>query len=714
MSLFAAFNADAPSAEPFSLRFGANPKTLELVKSPAKGSSPRRPSSTASPTKTKVKVKSRSTRSGAVSARTRQALPGSVDFVKAREQPRTTSGTKRKASSSLNGKAKKAVMSPRARTVPTKKSKKTDNYLFLTEGGELSAATEELSARVAAHSPGMSPLKRQDLELSGVDKRVQKVIRSLTSELAETSGKNIPNPRGAYMKRVTLEPSSRSQNKPFEDDSLYKPSKVVVPLKHAAKGSVEWCSNRRLHALCAPGALMDISSRSLTNETKEQISHFLRKATHVEELGESYIRVRLLEHYLDLSGWTLSTVEVVSQRDRRPQKNGKLYGSPELVFNLTEEAAYGCLRLFRSVNVTISRNTLVREDRGVSQRSNDSGKHVGPETPPRELSPSAKQADGQRPSGSSDQSLPNENTERHSSKLATDEDHTDGGEEEEEEQVEDRRPAQEMLPSREFASNATQPKTLQIVGEVNGFESQRGSTPVRDENGVLADRLNGQLRDFFDRLQHRQRITATSQRQGDNNGITYPSPNDHHSHGLHAMHLHPQPLSASPNVLPTVYQPPVPASPNVLPTVYQPPVPAPPNVLPTVYYLPVPISPLGATSAITEAIVGGIRLRITQEPLDRGQVTRAGAVAETAHAVPADSDAFSDVRRERQLATNAKHLQFKQATAKAQQHTQEDDDNLLVANLLMLKTSRTSKKAKASTSKPKKKKPKPKQTQRTR
>ena len=252
---------------------------------------------------------------------------------------------------------------------------------------------------------------------------------------------------------------------------------------------------------------------------------------------------------------------------------------------------------------------------------------MGPETPPRELSPSAKQADGQRPSGSSDQSLPNENTERHSSKLATDEDHTDGGEEEEEEQVEDRRPAQEMLPSREFASNATQPKTLQIVGEVNGFESQRGSTPVRDENGVLADRLNGQLRDFFDRLQHRQRITATSQRQGDNNGITYPSPNDHHSYGLHAMHLHPQPLSASPNVLPTVYQPPVPASPNVLPTVYQPPVPAPPNVLPTVYYLPVPISPLGATSAITEAIVGGIRLRITQEPLDRGQVTRAGAVA---------------------------------------------------------------------------------------
>ena len=237
---------------------------------------------------------------------------------------------------------------------------------------------------------------------------------------------------------------------------------------------------------------------------------------------------------------------------------------------------------------------------------------------------------------------------------------------------------------------------------------------MRDENGVLADRLNGQLRDFFDRLQHRQRITATSQRQGDNNGITYPSPNDHHSYGLHAMHLHPQPLSASPNVLPTVYQPPVPASPNVLPTVYQPPVPAPPNVLPTVYYLPVPISPLGATSAITEAIVGGIRLRITQEPLDRGQVTRAGAVAETAHAVPADSDAFSDVRRERQLATNAKHLQFKQATAKAQQHTQEDDDNLLVANILMLKTSRTSKKAKASTSKPKKKKPKPKQTQRTR
>jgi len=116
-----------------------------------------------------------------------------------------------------------------------------------------------------------------------------------------------------------------------------------------------------------------------------------------------------------------------------------------------------------------------------------------------------------------------------------------------------------------------------------------------------------------------------------------------------------------------------------------------------VYYIPVPISPHGPSGTITEAIVAGTRLRITQEPVE-GWV-RHDVVAETAHVHHGhhrtESDAFSDIHRERQR-VNVKHTLSK-SRAK-QMREQDDDDNLLAANLLMLKTSVTGQKRKPKTS----------------
>ena len=114
------------------------------------------------------------------------------------------------------------------------------------------------------------------------------------------------------------------------------------------------------------------------------------------------------------------------------------------------------------------------------------------------------------------------------------------------------------------------------------------------------------------------------------------------------------------------------------------------------YYLPVPISPHGASGTITETIVGGMRLRITQEPIEGW--ARHDVVAETANnphpQLRTESDAFSDVHRERQR-VNAKRGVPK-ARAK-QMRVQDDDDNLLAANLLMLKTSVAGQKRKPPT-----------------
>ena len=112
-------------------------------------------------------------------------------------------------------------------------------------------------------------------------------------------------------------------------------------------------------------------------------------------------------------------------------------------------------------------------------------------------------------------------------------------------------------------------------------------------------------------------------------------------------------------------------------------------VTPTMYYVPISVPPQGVSGvSITETIVGSVRVRITQEPLD--QPPRSDPVIRTTYQhVPqrtADIDASSDIHHERPLYETQALPRVMRASS------QEDDDQQLAANLLMLKTSVTGKK----------------------
>ena len=664
--------------ETLSMRFSTNPNEEHVLKSPLKRPQPRSASPMTSGKRAK-KVKSRSTRTGAVSARTRQALPSTADLFAAREIRGMTSPAKRKSPASPRSGGKARSSDTKLPTSSFPKMIRSDSFMRLNAQGELEhvagsdarvdvSKPESVTDRDRAVSHELASVRDFGKVASASNREEAPVVVSKGKSVAEVG-----------RRRVSLEPMSRGRNKPFENNSLYKPNKVFVGLHLIVRGAVEWCTNEHLHELCAPGAIVDISEKSLVAETRAAIAQSLRTQNN----GASYpgfLRVKVMSHYVDESGWTLSTVQVIERRQSR--KSGV-----ELVFNLTEEAAYGCLRLFRSADAasTLAKKHAALDDK--SPRTKDSGQAVQPGTPSREPSPVAveKQIAVERVSGSSDDHIsPHDAPDQDSSGIDDEQDRAQpaaasiecmelpssrpsGADarvvreplvpRDSQDRIESPRSGPAHVPKKPAPpSQAAGPAAIVSIGEVGGFE---GRAPGSRPKEGLFDHGKGQLLEFYERLRERQHIESA------------PTPNQ-------------MSYARSPSMIPLSQA-----------VHYTPPPVTAPYVSPTLYYLPVPISPLGPSGTITEAIVGGVRVRITQEPID-GWPQPHEIMAETAyhpmyqrtsHPAPVDFAGYTENHRarEREIA-HANRVQ--PATHhRPQKRTDEDDDNLLAANLLMLKTS---------------------------
>ena len=720
----------APRARGASEAMRASPTQARVAAQAREGGEGRTRSP--SPAKRSPKGKPRSTRTGAVSARTRLAFSPEAAVAMLRGMSRRvgTGGNGGGGEANARGKERGKTTETGTTKKPTpRKLVRSESFKYLNEAGELEAMEGAANGRDGGKKRG-GGADRAGADGNGYKTAASGAKRGRGEQpLPSTSGggagsktKKQALRAKSETKRVSLDPRGRAKNKPFENNTLYQPGNVVVGLHFNTRGGKEWYTNKQLVRSCKPGSLLDISSKSLTAPTKAAISSALRDEANGEKV-EKFVRVKVMSHYLDVSGWTLTTVQVVPLRWNRhgPKHILPLCAAAgvELVFNLTEEAAYGCLRVFRfPVGSNGHLSELRKSTKGATSPSTlDSGGAVRPSTPPRMRTPSPKNRKNRAHGGSSDRTSDPSNADDAAEALeaqeedeeeedSEEEEHDDSDEDEDED--EDEELDEELIPENgmhsalpsslpvikpasgtpfwdhprnatnaEFGSNAP----VLTIGEIGGIEQRHIETPPRKRTvarSTLFDNGRGQLREFYDRFHERATMAAAR------------------PHGQHVVTTDTYVPSGSPLTMS------LPQS-----QVHNmPPVAAQRFVSPTVYYLPVPISPHGASGTITETIVGGMRLRITQEPIEGW--ARHDVVAETANnphpQLRTESDAFSDVHRERQR-VNAKRGVPK-SRAK-QMRVQDDDDNLLAANLLMLKTSVAGQKRKPPTpSKPRAKRPK--------
>ena len=603
---------------------------------------------------------------------------------------------------------------------PPRKLVRSESFKYLNEAGELEAVEGAPNGRDGGKNDGGGA------GLAGANGNGYKTTASGAKRgrgeqpLPSTSGggagsktKKQALRAKSETRRVSLDPRGRAKNKPFENNTLYQPGNVIVGLHLNTRGGKEWYTNKQLVGSCKPGSLLDISSKSLTAPTKAAISSALRDEANGEKV-EKFVRVKVMSHYLDVSGWTLTTVQVVPLRWNRhgPKHILPLCAAAgvELVFNLTEEAAYGCLRVFRfPIGSNGHLSELRKSTKGATSPSTlDSERVVRPSTPPRMRTPSPKKRKNRAHGGSSDRTSDPSNAAAAAAAAEAleaqeeDEDEEDAEEDGDgdgdgdEDEDEDEELGEAFIPENGLHSklpsslpvikpvlgtpfwdqprNATNAEVelgapVLTIGEIGGIEQRHIETPrKRTVDSPLFDNGRAQLREFYDRFHERATIDAARPyREHVVTTDTYVPSGSPLTMSLPQSQVH-----------------------------NMPPVAAQRFVSPTVYYLPVPISPHGASGTITETIVGGMRLRITQEPIEGW--ARHDVVAETANnphpQLRTESDAFSDVHRERQR-VNAKRGVPK-ARAK-QMRVQDDDDNLLAANLLMLKTSVAGQKRKPPT-----------------
>ena len=676
-----------------------------------------------SPAKRSRKGKPRSTRTGAVSARTRLAFSPEAAVAMLRGMNRRAgkgaNGGGGEANASANERGKRTKTETKKKP-PPRKLVRSESFKYLNEAGELEAVEGAPNGRDGGKNDGGGA------GLAGANGNGYKTTASGAKRgrgeqpLPSTSGggagsktKKQALRAKSETRRVSLDPRGRAKNKPFENNTLYQPGNVIVGLHLNTRGGKEWYTNKQLVGSCKPGSLLDISSKSLTAPTKAAISSALRDEANGEKV-EKFVRVKVMSHYLDVSGWTLTTVQVVPLRWNRhgPKHILPLCAAAgvELVFNLTEEAAYGCLRVFRfPIGSNGHLSELRKSTKGATSPSTlDSERVVRPSTPPRMRTPSPKKRKNRAHGGSSDRTSDPSNaaaaaaTAEAQEAQEEDEDEEDAEEDGDgdgdgdEDEDEDEELGEAFIPENGLHSklpsslpvikpvlgtpfwdqprNATNAEVelgapVLTIGEIGGIEQRHIETPrKRTVDSPLFDNGRAQLREFYDRFHERATIDAARPyREHVVTTDTYVPSGSPLTMSLPQSQVH-----------------------------NMPPVAAQRFVSPTVYYLPVPISPHGASGTITETIVGGMRLRITQEPIEGW--ARHDVVAETANnphpQLRTESDAFSDVHRERQR-VNAKRGVPK-ARAK-QMRVQDDDDNLLAANLLMLKTSVAGQKRKPPT-----------------
>lgn len=387
---------------------------------------------------TSTPSKTRTTRTGAVSARTRLAFNAvlSIDGKKSAQKAkvRSTPSSAVKVNSGKNslGKARRGVTGARE---PVKKN--VDKTMWhvgqkrpTTTAGRLALKIElqkrvnariEQEARRDALQIGVNPTstiskpKKKLLapsgELASVENTPRRdgtrpMIVKPDEARAGPSGRAAAEPEG---ERVSLPRESRRHATAFEDNPRYSPSTIRVKLPSLIDEPApeEWLSQQRLLELCRVGAFIDVRVSSLTSATLHAVKNAVRKdvRTMKGRFDTPFIRVQVLEHYEDTSGWVVTTVRVLPEILRHYRlaltpTSGK--GLVQLVFNLCEEAAYGCLRLFKLKPNVDKKKKRTRDGGTASPSTLDSELVVRqPGTPPRPRV--ASQARKKlKPAGSSD------------------------------------------------------------------------------------------------------------------------------------------------------------------------------------------------------------------------------------------------------------------------------------------------------------------------
>lgn len=594
----------------------------------------------------RAKPRSRSTRTGAVSARTRLAF--SPERALGQKEKRKKAVVKAKAKAKVPVEVKLRKFDGR---LPGTRPARSESFKYLNEKGELEDLEEGLSKR---------RLTMNDVEILRDSMKRKREETNRPDTDAKTSAKKTQ--QKSAQTRAALDPLKRSQNVPFEANTLYSPNNVVVSMPDTLDGPKAWYTNNRLIEVCAPGALLDISAQSLTEETKAEISSALRHDVSGVKVP-TFLRVRVLSHHLDTSGWTLTTVQVKAT-------SPKSYAHDvEIVFNLTEEAAYGCVRLYRHAG----KNGRTSKQNKLPASSTDaSGSYVPPSTPPRARTPSQSKRKTTEQDGSSERSAHQQEDEMVDVEPAPTQQHLVRGLEQNvlngTQRVE-----QSRLPSLPSSPPPVQGQhwgqqqqyTPNVaIGEISGFlHTDVGGRPAPQASpDYFDDTKHKQLSDFYNRVHEISNITTPRRLAGQSDQMYAPGSF----------------LPRSPTLTRGSDIPPPGVSTRPMEQV----------VTPTVYYVPVSVPPQGVSGvSITETIVGSVRVRITQEPLD--QLPRSDPVMRTTYQhVPqraADMDASSDIHGRRFYQT--------QVLPRVMQTTsQEDDDQQLAANLLMLKTSVTGKK----------------------
>jgi hypothetical protein len=388
--------------------------------------------STSTPSKTRM------TRTGAVSARTRLAFNAvlSIDGKKSAQKAtvRSTPSSAVKVNSGKNslGKARGGVAGTRE---PVKKNvdktmRRVAQKRPTTTAGRLALKIElekrvnariEQEARRDARQIGVNPTltiskpKKKLLAPSGELASVENTPRRDSTRpmtvnpdgaRAGPSGRAAAEPEG---ERVSLPRESRRHATAFEDNPRYSPStiRVKLPSLIGEPAPDEWLSQQRLLELCREGAFIDVRVSSLTSATLHAVKNAVRKdaRTMKGRLDTPFIRVQVLEHYEDTSGWVVTTVRVLPEVLRHYRlaltpTSGK--GLVQLVFNLCEEAAYGCLRLFKLEPNVDKKKKRTRDGGTASPSTWDSEVLVRqPGTPPRARAASEARKK-LKPAGSSD------------------------------------------------------------------------------------------------------------------------------------------------------------------------------------------------------------------------------------------------------------------------------------------------------------------------
>lgn len=514
-----------------------------------------------------------------------------------------------------------------------------------------------------------------------------------------------------------------------------------------------------------------MSVSSLTSATLHAVKNAVRKdppniiKLPSKGLASGFIRAQVMEHFVDESGWVVTTVRVLPEtmKDYRMSHASPTSGKGliKLVFNLCEEAAYGCLRLYKLEPNSGGKRARTYGTASPSTFDSEVVIHQ-PGTPPRKLAPSTKKPkyagssdpDTQTPPDAIHSREPNFGLPQ-SARKDPSPSSTNAGTANRVEEVtptdSDEAPSHATTSSHDVTEEGRQIGDLIKVSD-NMVQAPKIHTTIAQQMAAgqiqsLHIKRQQQRQQLHQQLQRQQDILRQEQAEDDKMlprgsastemPVLYDNVADYYARMVNRPALNtvgdvPSVLSAANDrarleamFLNDTYSPRAQGS---LPLVSQhlaaqqkalarqqmpPPVSVPVQRIanPSVYYLPVPISPQSSPGTVTHAVLGGMRVRVIVESLEPPH---------PAAAMRHSGDVAADMARHHSRevrepdTSSLSNLEIDRARARAKQQQtasgkrrHEDDDDMVAANLLMLKTSMPVKKpaARSRSSRPPSTKP---------